>query len=248
MTARTRSQQRQQQQQQQQQQRMKVEEKVKVIKEEEKVADADDSEKTNPVSSAAQRAGVTSAVFLGYTRPTPEECHTMHARLAALHGHRHQQPHQAPQDLLDSLVRTILSQNTTDTNSRAAFRKLKQKYALLFPRSCHASAVGISVASLSIQLAFHLQTQVPYLAQSAQGSRFCFGNDHQVCRTCPNKVKVVCVGACACVVEQLFICLPSSLLVCLPASAGTASLTLCFDCATEESRPFYKHSKRSKAR
>ena len=48
-----------------------------------------------------------------------------------------------PETLLDSLVGTILSQNTTDTNSRRAFLSLKQRFPtwthVLQGRSVHTA-------------------------------------------------------------------------------------------------------------
>ncbi|BDA44814.1 Putative DNA glycosylase At3g47830 [Coccomyxa sp. Obi] len=81
--------------------------------------------------------------FPGHMRPTPEECRAARDALAALHGepgrhklaeleektaaadslHTHSQ-----QTVLDSLVRTILSQNTTDATSHRAFASLKAAF------------------------------------------------------------------------------------------------------------------------
>lgn len=81
--------------------------------------------------------------FPGHVRPTPEECRAARYALAALHGepgrhklaqleekaaaadslHTHTQ-----QSVLDSLVRTILSQNTTDATSHRAFASLKAAF------------------------------------------------------------------------------------------------------------------------
>lgn len=55
-------------------------------------------------------------------RPTPEECRAATAALLALHGDP--QVHEGT-TVLDSLVRTILSQNTTDKTSKVAFERLK---------------------------------------------------------------------------------------------------------------------------
>lgn len=76
-------------------------------------------------------------------RPTPAECQTVRDALSALHGAR-SPPIQELADekavqgvleqttkddgVLDSLVRTILSQNTTDTTSHRAFSKLKKHF------------------------------------------------------------------------------------------------------------------------
>ena len=60
--------------------------------------------------------------------PSPEECARAVAAMAAVYGlpsAKRPVPTQRP-DLLDSLVGTILSQNTTDVNSRRAFKSLKE--------------------------------------------------------------------------------------------------------------------------
>lgn len=87
-----------------------------------------------------------------FSRPTPEECRGVRDDLLALHGfpqeflkyQRKQTPNHSaisePSDggggpseaekesVLDGLVSTILSQNTTDANSRRAFASLKSLY------------------------------------------------------------------------------------------------------------------------
>lgn len=82
---------------------------------------------------------------VGYAGPYPQwaapsaaACHQVAERLAAVHGwpslQRKAQPGQ-PQvgceerrSVLDSLVRTLLSQNTTDVTSGRAFSTLKQRF------------------------------------------------------------------------------------------------------------------------
>lgn len=59
--------------------------------------------------------------------PSPQECASAVAAMADVYGlpsAKRPVPMQRP-DLLDSLVGTILSQNTTDVNSRRAFKSLK---------------------------------------------------------------------------------------------------------------------------
>lgn len=60
--------------------------------------------------------------------PSPEECASAVAAMAEVYGlpsAKRPVPAERP-DLLDSLVGTILSQNTTDVNSRRAFKSLKK--------------------------------------------------------------------------------------------------------------------------
>ncbi|KAK7949281.1 uncharacterized protein PG986_010167 [Apiospora aurea] len=78
--------------------------------------------------------------FPAHAHPTPAECKLAHRILASLHGEKKrptEPPSSAPQDragcgdapsVLDALVRTILSQNTSDANSSRAKRSMDQVY------------------------------------------------------------------------------------------------------------------------
>ncbi|KAK8093475.1 hypothetical protein PG997_000160 [Apiospora hydei] len=78
--------------------------------------------------------------FPDHAHPTPAECKLAHRILATLHGEKKRPTEpltQAPQDragcgdapsVLDALVRTILSQNTSDANSSRAKRSMDQVY------------------------------------------------------------------------------------------------------------------------
>ena len=70
---------------------------------------------------------IVSPVFPGWPRPTREECFALDAELSALHGAKVQPPHSG-MSVMDSLVATILSQNTTSKNSKAAMAKLKASF------------------------------------------------------------------------------------------------------------------------
>lgn len=82
-----------------------------------------------------------------HPRPSPEECRAVRDDLLTLHGfpqefvkyQRNQTPaepeafngessDEEKESVLDGLVSTILSQNTTDVNSRKAFASLKSLY------------------------------------------------------------------------------------------------------------------------
>ena len=78
-----------------------------------------------PPAKRVCRGVHASPVFPAHSRPTAAECHALHDRLAELYGPRVRAPRAAPQPLLDVVVQTILSQNTTDTNSSRAFAALK---------------------------------------------------------------------------------------------------------------------------
>jgi endonuclease-3 len=78
------------------------------------------------------------APFPNFTHPTPQECALAHRILADLHGDRSRpETVSAPTDragcgnspsVLDALVRTILSQNTSDRNSTAAKLSMDEAY------------------------------------------------------------------------------------------------------------------------
>ena len=61
-----------------------------------------------------------------YSRPSPLECKLAVSLLTEIHGTP--TPGERTMSVLDSLVRTILSQNTTDKNSRIAFTRLKETF------------------------------------------------------------------------------------------------------------------------
>eukprot|EP01147_Barroeca_monosierra_P009135 gene9135-1433_t len=96
-----------------------------------------------------------SSVFPGFLRPTPSECQDMHNALVVLYGPRTQTPHKQPEDLLDSLVHTILSQNTTDGNSTKAFHNLKR----IFPTWMDVLKADIKKLEDSIRSAGLAQTK-----------------------------------------------------------------------------------------
>lgn len=86
----------------------------------------------------AQYAGAKASPFPDFLHPTPEEAKLAHKILIKLHGAR-TRPEKvvASSDragcgdspsVLDALVRTILSQNTSDTNSTRAKRSMDQVY------------------------------------------------------------------------------------------------------------------------
>lgn len=77
--------------------------------------------------------------FPSHSRPTPQECLAVRDTLLALHGvppelakYRKLQPtndtEEPPEAVLDGLVRTVLSQNTTEANSYKAFASLKSSF------------------------------------------------------------------------------------------------------------------------
>lgn len=84
--------------------------------------------------------GAKQSPFPSFARPTPADCALAHRILASLHGEPGRPrggPAAAPADragcgdspsVLDALVRTILSQNTSDTNSARAKRSMDAAY------------------------------------------------------------------------------------------------------------------------
>lgn len=85
-----------------------------------------------------QKKFTSSSLFPTFNHPTPEECKLAHSILSRIHGERIR-PAQviASKDragcgdspsVLDALVRTILSQNTSDTNSTRAKLSMDKAY------------------------------------------------------------------------------------------------------------------------
>lgn len=91
------------------------------------------SRRRSMLLAAASRA--YSGPYPTWQAPTAEACRLVAERLAAVHGWPSARRQQGPQvgceerrSVLDSLVRTLLSQNTTDVNSGKAFAQLKQRF------------------------------------------------------------------------------------------------------------------------
>ncbi|WCJ36030.1 DNA glycosylase superfamily protein [Euphorbia peplus] len=71
-----------------------------------------------------------------HNRPTPDECRAIRDSLLSFHGgfppefakYRRHDNHQQEETVLDGLVKTLLSQNTTQTNSHKAFHNLKSAF------------------------------------------------------------------------------------------------------------------------
>ncbi|KAI0184012.1 base excision DNA repair protein [Xylaria flabelliformis] len=90
------------------------------------------------LKSYTQFAAARQSPYPDFPRPLPEECKLAHRILASLHGERKRpEAVKAPTSragcgdsasVLDALVRTILSQNTSDTNSSRAKRAMDAVY------------------------------------------------------------------------------------------------------------------------
>ena len=87
------------------------------------------------LSAAAAAARAYSGPYPTWPAPTPEQARQVAERLATLHGWPSARRARGPQvgceerrSVLDSLVRTLLSQNTTDATSGRAFAALKQRF------------------------------------------------------------------------------------------------------------------------
>ncbi|KAI1164518.1 DNA glycosylase [Nemania serpens] len=90
------------------------------------------------LKSYSQFAATRQSPYPDFPRPSPEECKLAHAILASLHGARARpQEVTAPTSrsgcgdsasVLDALVRTILSQNTSDANSSRAKLSMDAAY------------------------------------------------------------------------------------------------------------------------
>lgn len=94
---------------------------------------------TTKKSTNKKNAAVKSESIPADQRPTPEECYYATASLAALHPHVVERNDDRRATLLescglrdsitDSVVSTMLSQNTTDKNAKQAFATLKKTFA-----------------------------------------------------------------------------------------------------------------------
>ncbi|KAK7389028.1 hypothetical protein VNO78_23859 [Psophocarpus tetragonolobus] len=81
----------------------------------------------------ATRSDNVKDPFPSHTRPTPHDCEAVRDTLLALHPippelAKYRKPNHTSEPVLDGLVRTVLSQNTTDANSQRAFASLKSSF------------------------------------------------------------------------------------------------------------------------
>lgn len=72
-------------------------------------------------------AAAAISPFVGFKKPSPQEVTSLHTCLARFFGERRPAGGRR-RDILDTVVGTILSQNTTNTNSHMAFTKLKKRF------------------------------------------------------------------------------------------------------------------------
>eukprot|EP00040_Diaphanoeca_grandis_P026476 m.148363 g.148363 ORF g.148363 m.148363 type:complete len:380 (-) comp30588_c0_seq1:118-1257(-) len=83
--------------------------------------------KKEPVSTVAKPINEQAEQYPQFTRPTSIECAAVVARLSQMHGIPSQQREKDKDtSILDALVGTILSQNTTDVQSSKGFAALKK--------------------------------------------------------------------------------------------------------------------------
>ncbi|KAK7330449.1 hypothetical protein VNO77_24643 [Canavalia gladiata] len=101
----------------------------------------DEEPKSKSVRAGRTRTDNIKDPFPSHSRPTPQECEAVRDTLLALHDfppelakYRKVQPTdettqlEPPETVLDGLVRTVLSQNTTEANSQRAFTSLKSSF------------------------------------------------------------------------------------------------------------------------
>lgn len=96
------------------------------------------SDKAAQLQARKLKSYSNKSPFPDFAHPTPEECHLARRILARLHGDRSRPTTiKAPTDtagcgnspsVLDALVRTILSQNTSDKNSSRAKKSMDAEY------------------------------------------------------------------------------------------------------------------------
>lgn len=133
--------------------RVKAEEPPASVKAEEPTTVSAASRRSCPISSSAKReskeeldelspkrhksSAGAGGKYGGSARPTPDECRLVHAALSDLHPEvvaglpgpaGPSAACGARGSVLDSLINTILSQNTTDVNSARAFANLKRAF------------------------------------------------------------------------------------------------------------------------
>eukprot|EP00930_Biecheleria_cincta_P057292 TRINITY_DN4325_c0_g1_i2.p1 TRINITY_DN4325_c0_g1~~TRINITY_DN4325_c0_g1_i2.p1 ORF type:complete len:281 (-),score=43.15 TRINITY_DN4325_c0_g1_i2:257-1099(-) len=70
----------------------------------------------------------TSSPFEGFPRPSPADVTKIHTALARHFGERRPGAKKPKRQILDTVVGTILSQNTTNTNSHRAFSQLMERF------------------------------------------------------------------------------------------------------------------------
>jgi endonuclease III len=75
-----------------------------------------------------KRKVATTSPFPKYNKPTPENAYQALKELESVHGKIEKPKNKGSVSVLDSLVRTILSQNTTDVTSLRAFKQLKNRF------------------------------------------------------------------------------------------------------------------------
>ncbi|XP_061360295.1 putative DNA glycosylase At3g47830 [Gastrolobium bilobum] len=110
-------------------------------KRKQKVERDDKEPKSKSVRVGPSRTENLKDPFPSHSRPTPPECQAVRDTLLAVHGfppefakYRKLQPTdhtvepEPSETVLDGLVRTVLSQNTTDANSQRAFASLKSSF------------------------------------------------------------------------------------------------------------------------
>lgn len=118
--------------------------------------------------------------FPGHAHPTEAECHKVHMALCHLHPEVLEQKklkREASQGgcgdrskVLDALVGTILSQNTTDVNSHRAFCSLKTRFPT-WDSVLHAQPVDVEDAIRSGGLAATKTARVQSILQTLQAER-----------------------------------------------------------------------------
>jgi len=79
-------------------------------------------------SARAEESSVRGSPFPGFKRPSQKDVIALHRQLALVFGERRPSGTRKRRDIMDTVVGTILSQNTTNTNSHAAFTKLKRRF------------------------------------------------------------------------------------------------------------------------
>lgn len=86
------------------------------------------SKKTLSKVLGVAKKGTEESPYAGFARPNAAEVTRLHTALAKHFGARRPSKKRSRRQILDTVVGTILSQNTTNTNSHRAFCQLKQAF------------------------------------------------------------------------------------------------------------------------
>lgn len=136
-----------------------------------------------------QASYATTSPFPSFSRPTHDDCHSVHDILVEAHGHRHRRTPSTTansaatcggvQNVLESVIGTILSQNTSGANSTRAKINLDQAFGHNnFNAIAEASPTSIVEAIKSGGLAVKKGATIQKLLHSVKAKHGDFSLQH----------------------------------------------------------------------